>query len=96
MPVHQPCLLLVGSNALNGGNGVPFGDGLRCAGTSVHRLGLRMSDGSGVGSWGPGFTSLGLWSAGDTRYFQVWFRAPNGPCVSGTNTSSALAVGFTN
>jgi hypothetical protein len=55
-----------------------------------------MSDGSGVGSWGPGFTSLGLWSAGDTRYFQVWFRAPNGPCVSGTNTSSALAVGFTN
>lgn len=96
LPPNKPCVLFMGNSPLNGGAGVVFGDGLRCAGPSVRRLGVRSGDVNGSASWGPGLSSLGYWSAGDTRYFQVWFRDSGGPCGSATNMSSALAVTFTN
>jgi len=89
----QPVLLFVGNAAINGGNGIPFGDGLRCAGQNVVRLGVRVPDANGDASWGP--THPVSWNAGDTRHFQAWYRDPfGGPCGNGFNLSNALTVTF--
>lgn len=92
---NQPALAFVGLDRINGGNGVSFGDGLRCAGTSVVRLGVDQPDGAGNASWGPGLGSLGNWGAGDVRRFQIWYRNPaGGPCSSGFNLTNGLEVTF--
>jgi hypothetical protein len=91
----QPALLFVGNNTLNGGNGVTFGDGLRCAGGSVVRLGVQFPDAGGGASWGPGLGATGGWGSGDGRTFQGWYRDPSGsPCTSGFNLTSAVRVVF--
>jgi hypothetical protein len=91
----QPALLFVGDNAINGGNGIIFGDGLRCAGLNVVRLGVMNPDGAGEASWGPGLGAVGGWTAGDTRRFQVWYRDPIGsPCAAGFNLSHGLEITF--
>ena len=91
----QPALLFAGLNAVNGGNGVAFGDGLRCAGGSVRRLGVAQPDAGGNASWGPGLQSLGGWGAGDTRHFQAWYRDPGGsPCATSFNLSHGVSVDF--
>lgn len=91
----QPALLFAGENAVGGGNGVMFGDGLRCAGSNVVRLGVQVPDSQGAASWGPGFVAQQGWVAGDTRMFQVWYRDPAGsPCGAGFNLSSAVETTF--
>ncbi len=92
---NQPALLFVGNNAVGGGLGVPFGDGLRCAGGGVVRLGVRIPDGQGNASWGPGLRATGGWNAGDVRRFQGWYRDPQGsPCSSGFNLTHGVEVTF--
>ena len=93
----QPALLFSGLNAVNGGSGTVFGDGLRCAGGGVVRLGVGLPDANGSASWGgSGLAAIGGWAAGDTRHFQVWYRDPAGsPCGSGFNLSHGVAVTFT-
>jgi len=90
----QPALLFVGLNAVNNGNGVPFGDGLRCAGGSVVRLGVRIPDANGDASWGPGLQPQGGWQSGDTRRLQCWYRDPGGPCGAGFNLSNGFEISF--
>jgi hypothetical protein len=91
----QPALLFGADNALNNGNGVPFGDGLRCAGGNVIRFGVMLPDAAGGASWGPGLGATGGWGVGDVRRFQVWYRDPSGgPCGSGFNLSNGLEVTF--
>lgn len=91
----QPALLFAGTEQINGGNGIPFGDGLRCAGTNVVRLGVKTPDAAGVATWGPGLGTLGNWGSGDVRRFQAWYRNPQGsPCSSGFNLSNGLEVVF--
>jgi hypothetical protein len=91
----QPALLFAGLNAVNSGNGNLFGDGLRCAGGTVKRLGVTNADGSGDLSWGSGHAAQGGWVAGDVRRFQGWYRDPiAGPCGSGFNLSNGLEVQF--
>lgn len=91
----QPALLFAGRDALNGGMGIPFGDGLRCAGTNVVRLGTRVPDSTGVAHWGPGLREHGGWRAGDTRRFQVWYRDPSGsPCGSQFNLTNGVEQTF--
>ncbi len=93
----QPALLFVGENAVNSGDGTAFGDGLRCAGGNVSRLGVRTPSAAGTAIWGPSLSLLGGWSAGDTRYFQVWYRDPaGGSCASGFNLSNGLELTFVN
>lgn len=88
----QPALLFAGESALDG---VAFGDGLRCAGVNVSRLGVAVPDATGAASWGPGLAALGGWSSGETRYFQAWYRDPQfGPCASGFNLTQAVAAYF--
>jgi hypothetical protein len=92
---NQPALLFVGVNAVNGGSGSLFGDGLRCAGGSVVRLGVQVPDGGGAASWAAGMQPAGGWTAGDTRYFQLWYRDPSGsPCGNGYNLSNGVGLTF--
>ena len=88
-------MLFVGSHAIAGGNGIPFGDGLHCAGGTIVRLGFASAGAQGTASRGQGFGDLGGWAAGDSRVFQVWYRDPTGgPCGTVFNTTNALQIGF--
>ncbi len=92
MPGSTSALLFQGTSPVNGGAGVVFGDGLRCAGGNVTRLGTRAAS-AGAASWGPGLPhGIGLPT---TLQFQVWYRNVVGPCGSGWNLSNGLAVAFT-
>lgn len=92
---NQPGLLFAGVNAVAGGSGVVFGDGLRCAGGAVRRLGVRTPDALGAAAWGPGLAQLGGFVAGQTRYFQVWYRDPvNSPCGSGFNLTNGIRLTY--
>jgi len=94
LPPSQPALLFAGANAVNGGNGAVFGDGLRCAGGSVARLGVGLPAANGYATWGPGLGAMGAWGAGDTRRFQAWYRDPGGPCGTGFNLTNGTEITF--
>lgn len=93
-PSNVSGVVFFGTAQTNGGAGILFGDGLRCAGGALQRLGVVSLDGNGAGTWGPGLASQGGWAAGDTRYFQGWFRDNAGPCGFGFNTSQAMTLTF--
>ncbi|MAF67299.1 MAG: hypothetical protein CMJ84_16785 [Planctomycetes bacterium] len=91
----QPALLFSGEQAVNGGSGVAFGDGLRCAGGNTVRLAVRFADGAGEADWGPGLGATGGWGAGDKRSLQGWYRDPTAsPCGSGFNLTNAVELTF--
>lgn len=93
LPVGQPTLLFTGDSAVNGGAGVPFGDGLRCVGTNVVRVGTVNANANGVASWGPGLAASEGWQVGDVVHAQAWFRDPiGGPCGELFNLSNGLRV----
>ncbi len=97
LPDGQSALLFVGTDTVNGGAGVTFGQGLRCVGGSLIRLQLLTSQ-NFEAEFGPGLQPVGGWSAGDTRYFQVWYRDPQGAgsCSADPfNFSNAVQVTFT-
>lgn len=94
LPSGQPALLFAGLNSVNGGVGNPLGDGLRCAGGQVRRLGVRFADSTGHAYWGPGLATQGQWTAGDTRHLQAWYRDPSSPCGQGFNTTNGIRVQF--
>jgi hypothetical protein len=95
MRPNQPALVFVGENAVNGGDGVVFGDGLRCAGGTVLRFDVMLPNAQGTANWGPGLQPTGGWSAGDTRRFQTWYRDPGGsPCGNNFNLSNGYEVSF--
>ena len=77
----QPGLYFSALNATNGGQGFAFGDGLRCAGGGVVRLGTVVSDPEGDSSSGTGIAAATGASAGDVRRFQFWFRDPGFACT---------------
>ena len=90
-----PGLLFSGLTQINGGNGNPFGDGLRCVGGHVTRMNVRIPDANGMASWGPGLATSFSWSSGETRTFQIWYRDTNGLCGSGFNLTNGLEVTLT-
>jgi hypothetical protein len=70
-------LYFQGSQAVNSSQGVVFGDGLRCAGGVVKRLGTKTN--TAGGSLYPSGVDTpvsvrGVCAAGDVRYYQVWYR----------------------
>lgn len=94
-PGPTPALLFAGTDQVNGGLGTPFGDGLRCAGGQIQRLGVMIQDQGGSATWGPGLAPLGGWSAGDTRFFQAWYRdSTNSPCAGNFNLTQGVQVVF--
>jgi len=95
LPPNVPVLLYSGTSAVAGGVGTPFGDGLRCVGGSVTRLGVQFTNGAGTTTFGPGYAAqLGV-SVGETRYFQGWYRNIAGPCGQRFNLSNGLQITFT-
>lgn len=93
LSLGKPALLFSGSALVGGGQGNYFGDGLRCVGNSIIRIGVQVSDGQGVAMWGPGLATAHGWSVGESRHFQVFYRdAANSPCGSGFNTTPAHSV----
>lgn len=90
----QPALAFLGANTIGGGNGVSFGDGLRCAGGGIVRLGTATPDSIGSAEYGPGLAAAAGLVAGDHRTFQVWYRDPGGPCASDFNLTNALVTSF--
>lgn len=88
-------VLFEGNLSMNGGNGFFFGDGLRCAGAGVRRLGMRTTDAFGFATWTSAQLPSNLWNTGDIRRFQVWYSDSQGsPCGTGFNTSNGLQVSF--
>jgi hypothetical protein len=90
-----PGLFFQGDNAVNSGNGNPFGDGLRCAGGAVRRLQVRFANS------GNGFTTQtsisvstdGAVSAGQTKRYQYWYRdSGTSPCSSLFNLSNGYEI----
>jgi len=90
----QPVLLFVGNNAVNSGAGNTFGDGLRCAGGGVRRLGVRFCDSAGSANWSSGLGATGGWAAGDIQRFQGWYRDASGPCGTTFNLTQGIELTF--
>ena len=96
---NGPGLYFQGTNQLAGGNGVAFGDGLRCVGGTIIRLGIV----PGVGNTsqyptGTGINSVpvsikGFCNPGDTRHYQLWYRDSATFCTGAVfNLSNALTL----
>jgi hypothetical protein len=89
----QPVLLFSGLNQVSAGAGVAFGDGLRCVGGGVARLGVATASAGGSAGWGPGLISAAGWAAGDARRFQAWYRDPQAsPCGASFNLSNGVEL----
>ena len=73
---------------------LPFGDGIRCANGNLTRFGVQTSGSDGI-LFQDDIASIGGFAAGDTCYFQGWYRDPIGtPCGTHFNVSSGLAITF--
>jgi len=87
-----PGLYFQGDNAINGGNGTSFGDGMRCAGGSIVRLQVRFSSG-GASQTTLSISTKGGVSAGQLKRYQYWYRDTDGsPCGSNFNLSTGLEL----
>jgi hypothetical protein len=75
---------------------VAAGDGARCAGGSLIRLGARTASFGSASFPGPGDLSISartLVQPGERRVYQAWYRDPAAFCTSATfNLSGALAA----
>jgi hypothetical protein len=80
-----------------GGLGIVFGDGLRCAGGTIIRLGVKINSLGGsqypVGP-DPSISVQGSVAAPGLRYYQIWYRdADLGYCTTATfNLTNGLTV----
>lgn len=95
---NSPCLYFQGTMAIGAGAGAVFGDGLRCAGGTVVRLGTKSNVGgtSQYPSVGDPSVSVGgsIGGAG-TRTYQVWYRNSAAFCTTSTfNLSNGLLVNW--
>jgi hypothetical protein len=73
---NSSALYFQGTTFQAGGAGAPFGDGLRCAGGQVVRLGTKTNV-AGASSYPSGSTAIsikGNCAAGNTRMYQCWYR----------------------
>jgi hypothetical protein len=92
----QPGLYFQGNNAINGGNGNPFGDGLRCAGGGVVRMQVRFADAQGASATSVSLATVGGIAPGDVKRYQCWYRnPPAGFCGGYTfNLSNGVQVNW--
>ncbi|MBL8861515.1 MAG: hypothetical protein JNK02_05835 [Planctomycetes bacterium] len=93
---NSSVLYFQGTAPVNGGLGSVFGDGLRCAGGSVIRLGTKNNVGGGSSYPAPGDLAVsvrGLCSAGDVRVYQAWYRNAASFCTPATfNLTNGLSA----
>ncbi len=85
-----------GTTRMAGGNGVSFGDGLRCAGGTLVRPGTKTNvNGASQFPSGadPAVSVKGRCNSGDVRTYQVGYRNPAAFCTSATfNLSNGLEI----
>jgi hypothetical protein len=91
--VQGICVFLQGSALAQ----APFGDGLRCAGGSLIRLGAKSVVGGASSFPQAGDPAISVKGAvppsGGVRYYQVFYRNPNGsPCGTFFNITSGVSV----
>jgi hypothetical protein len=89
-------LFFQGVGAVNSGLGVLFGDGLRCANSTITRLQTINAPGGVGGSTSVSISAAGNVLPGQTRHYQFWYRTPQGPCGTGFNTSNGVRVSWSN
>lgn len=95
VPPGRTALFFQADQAVGGGNGASFGDGLRCAGGDVRRIELRQADAAGELSTTVDVAARGGAAAGQSLRYQLWYRDPSiGPCGSGFNLSQGLAIAW--
>jgi len=95
LPANKSSLLFTGVVELP--TAQILGDGLLCTGGQLTRLGVVTSSATGEASWGSGLIGTYGWNAGETRYFQVWYRdGAMSPCAQAFNTSNGYAVTIQN
>ncbi|MFT7671488.1 MAG: Tol biopolymer transport system component [Planctomycetota bacterium] len=92
-----PVLYFQGESLLGGGTGVPFGDGVRCVGTNIKRLGVKIAVGGyaefGTGSDTPISIQGAIGILGGTHYYQAWYRDTAAYCTSSVfNVSNAIEI----
>lgn len=91
----QVGLYFQGDVVLNGGNGHPFRDGLRCTGSSVVRLEVISTDFAGNSQSTVDLATAGNVGAGDTKHYQLWYRDPSSsPCATGSNLSNGYTIAW--
>jgi len=93
---NSSVLYFQGSTAVGGGAGSVFGDGLRCAGGSIIRLGSKTNV-LGTSSYPVAgdltISVRGACSAGNVRIYQAWYRNAAAFCtVSTFNLTNAVSV----
>ena len=89
-------LFFQANNRIAGGNGSPFGDGLRCAGGGVVRLQVVSSNGSGAVSSTVPLAQTGGVLPSDVKRYQYWYRDPvASPCLSAFNLSNGFEITWT-
>ncbi len=95
MPSTVPCLFFQGTAA--SAPGTAFGDGLRCAGGTILRIGSKTAS-AGVATYPEAgdlaISVRGLVPAGGAqRYYQVWYRNAAAFCTASTfNTTNGVSV----
>jgi hypothetical protein len=93
---NSSALYFQGTTQQAAGAGAVFGDGLRCAGGTIIRLGTKTNV-TGSSQYPEGADVLisvkGGLSAGNVRTYQVWYRNAAAFCTSATfNLSNGLEV----
>lgn len=86
---NSSCLLFQGTQLIASGAGTAFGDGLRCAGGTIQRLGIRGISGNSqsFGHGAPGdapISANGQVSTPGSRIYQVWYRNAAAFCTPST------------
>jgi hypothetical protein len=96
---NSSALYFQGTTRLNGGAGSAFGDGLRCAGGTIIRLGTKANT-AGFSQYpaagDPAVSVRGLVTAPGTRTYQIWYRNAATFCTASTfNLSNGVEVTWT-
>ncbi len=98
VPPNASALFFQGTTPVGSGSGSAFGDGLRCAGGTVIRLGIVVSPSGGTAQYpGPGAPQVsvrGLIPAtGGLRFYQAWYRNSANFCTASTfNLSNGVRL----
>ena len=94
---NQPCLFFSGTNQINSGNGISFGDGLRCTGNAAVRIEIGTADSNGSCSSSVEVSTHGqaygnTLSAGEVVNYQCWYRDNTGVCMYSHNLTNGLTL----
>jgi len=92
-------LYFQGTNRVDGGSGASFGDGLRCAGGVITRLGTKTNV-AGVSRYpepgDPSISQVGGLTTTSSRTYQVWYRDPTPYCTPAAfNLTNGFEVAWT-